>query len=153
MQPPDQGGRRLMAKDVGRTFLTLSVTTKTTSRVIRWTALSVAALLAARGAFAVLLDIAEWGIADEELRYVAQGTGWTAFERCIDYRFIADRDTTLYLARSADDKSTWFRIAPTDTTLSGPMVWVTPQHLRVPASYRDGCLRSLDNVVIEWAFR
>lgn len=132
---------------------TSSVTTKKTSRVVRWAGWTIVVLLVVRGAFAVALDVLRWGVAEEELRYVAEGSGWTAFERCIDYNFIADRDTVLYLARSIHDESTWFRIAPTDTHLGGAMVWVTPRHLRIPAAYRDGCLRGLDDVVIEWDTR
>jgi hypothetical protein len=108
-------------------------------------------LLAARGAWALALDALRCAVSEEEIREVAPGGSWTAFERCIDYHLISDRDTVLYLARDIGDEATWYRVAPTDTHLHGPMVWMTPTHLRIPAAYRDGCLRSLDDVVIEWS--
>jgi hypothetical protein len=120
-------------------------------RVFRWVAMTLLVLLVLRGAFALALDVLRWGVANVELRFVVRGVEWTAFERCIDYTVIADRDTALYLARSIDDEGSWYRLAPTDTHLMGPMVWVTPTHLRIPTTYRAGCLRSLDNIVIEWA--
>jgi hypothetical protein len=121
-------------------------------RILRWAGLTVLLMLALRGAYALLLDALGW-CATEELRYVTPGTGWTAFERCIDYTFIADRDTVLCLGRSMDDKSTWIRIAPTDTHLMGSMEWRGPKHLWIPATFRTGCFRCLDDVVIEWATR
>lgn len=120
-------------------------------RVLRWVAMALLLLLAARGAWALALDALRWGMATDEIRHVAPGVSWTAFERCIDYNLIADRDTVLYLARAIHDEATWYRIAPTDTHLDGPMIWVTPTRLRIPAAYRDGCLRGLDDVVIEWS--
>jgi hypothetical protein len=120
-------------------------------RLLRWTGLTVLLLLALRGAATLFMAVLGWCVATEELRYVTPGVSWTAFERCIDYNFIADRDTVLYLARSVDDKSTWVRIAPTDTRLGGPMKWRDAKRLWIPAAFRDGCLRSVDDVVIEWA--
>ena len=122
------------------------------SRWFRWVGFTILLLLAIRGAAALSLDALSL-CASEELRGVTPGETWTAFERCIDYNFIADRDTALYLARSVEDKSTWIRIAPTDTHLRGAMEWRGPKHLWVPALYRDGCLRSFDDVVIEWSAR
>lgn len=57
------------------------------------------------------------------------------------------------LAGSVENESTWVRIAPTDTHLMGPMEWKGPKHLRIPAMFREGCLRSVDEVVIEWDVR
>lgn len=120
-----------------------------TRRVLRLVGLAVLWVLALRGALALLKDFPVWS-ATEELRYVTHGARWTAFERCIDYRFIADRDTVLYLARAIDDRSTWTCIAPTDTHLMGPMEWLSPTRLRIPASFRVGCFKGLDDVSIQW---
>ncbi len=127
------------------------MTTTMASRVLRWAGRIILIILCVRGTLAAGMDILRWGISNDHLRHIATGARWTAFELCIDYTIIADRDTVLYMARSIDDRSTWFRIAPTDTRLTGSIEWVTPQHLRIPALYRDGCLRGLDDVVIEWA--
>src|SRR5687767_2926973 len=56
---------------------------------------------------------AEW-IADERHEHVTQGQDWTAFVRRIDYRWIADTDTSIYLARSLGEAKSWVRLAPTD---------------------------------------
>jgi hypothetical protein len=116
----------------------------TSFRPLRWVGFSILLLLAVRGGAALFGDAIDWCISDE-LRYITPGEQWTAFERCIDYNFIADRDTVLYLAGSVEDKLTWVRIAPTDTHLQGPMEWHGPKLLRIPAAFRDGCFRSIDD--------
>ena len=121
-------------------------------RILRWVGFAILLLFAFRGAAALLMDALAACITDVN-RYVAPGVSWTAFERCIDYNVVADRDTTLYLARDVEDKSTWIRMAPTDTHLLGPMEWRGPNQLWIPAQFRDGCLKRVDDVVIEWEWR
>lgn len=120
--------------------------------VLRWAGFALLVLLAVRGIAALFVDAVAACMTDE-LRYVTVNGTWTAFERCVDYNFIPDSDTSLYLARSVEDRATWVRLAPTDTHLMGPMEWKGSNCLCIPAAFRDGCRTRVDDVVIEWSNR
>jgi|SoiMethySBSTD1v2_1073268.scaffolds.fasta_scaffold582480_2 hypothetical protein len=118
-------------------------------RIARWAGLAAVVLLAGRGLLAILFDVLESGIDDLILHPKTSG-GWTAFERYISYNWIADVDRYLYLARSTKDRSTWIQIAPGECWIDGEVEWVTPNVLRVPTEFKDGCLTRVNEIVIEW---
>lgn len=118
-------------------------------RTARWAGIGVVALLAGRGLLAILSDVLDAGIDDLVLHPKTSGD-WTAFEHYIAYNWIADVDRYLYLARSTKDRSTWIQLAPGECWIAGEVEWVTPNVLRVPTAFKDGCLTRVDDIVIEW---
>lgn len=84
---------------------------------------------------------------------VARGPEWIAFVRRVDYAFPADADTSVYLARSLEDRSTWHRLAPVDGVRREIVfTWLAPRHLRVesPDLPVEGLVKAIDGVTIEW---
>jgi len=83
---------------------------------------------------------------------IAEGDGWVAFQRRVDYAFPADADTSAWLARSLDQQNTWVRLAPTDTVRDATFEWVGPRHLRVRTSAVPTAefVRDIEGIRIEW---
>ena len=118
-------------------------------RVLAWLAIPVV-LLAVLATYAS--TILDWVVGDDYVTHVAEGDGWVAFVRVVDYRFIPDRDSSVFLARSPDDRSTWHHLGPAD----GVQVikWTGPRQLRISTPGRaPGAdrLTQVEDVTIDWA--
>lgn len=83
---------------------------------------------------------------------IANGDGWVAFLRRVDYAFPADADTSLWLGRSLADRSTWHRLAPTDTVREVTLVWRGPRQLEIRGAdpARTDLVRAVEDVVVDW---
>lgn len=119
-------------------------------RAFAWLAVAVVLLVAVAKCAHSMLD---WVVGDDYLTQVAQGDGWVAFVRRVDYRLIADSDSSVWLARSTEDRSTWHRLA--DAADSVELTWTGPRHLRIWMSHRwpgADLVTQVEDVTIEWAF-
>jgi hypothetical protein len=97
----------------------------------------------------ILLGVMWLGVS-ERIRVQVPGMGWTALELQVDYFWIPDRDTELYLAHDVNDRASWIRIAPQDVKLRGAMEWRDAKTLMVPAAWRSGCKRTVEDIRIVW---